>query len=162
MEKEQEIIEYAKLQLKAAQEQVTKWQLFLEASNVKAETAAKPQTLFGEVKPADSKPERKERKVSTISNGTLKSHIVKFLKANSDLFSGRDMFDYVVKEAQYTGNYTSFAGKLSVLVTKKVLGKFVVEDVPNDRKYWYGLKEWWLNDKLKDEYQEKLDKKVNG
>jgi hypothetical protein len=48
------------------------------------------------------------------------------------------------------------------LVTKKVLGKFVVEDVPNDRKYWYGLKEWWLNDKLKDEYQEKLDKKVNG
>lgn len=162
MEKEQEIIEYAKQQLKAAQEQVTKWQLFLEASNVKADTGAKPQTLFADVKPVEPKQEKKERKVSTISNGTLKSHIVRFLKTNSDLFSGRDMFDYVVKEAQYTGNYTSFAGKLSVLVTKKVLGKFVVEDVPNDRKYWYGLKEWWLNDKLKDEYQEKLDKKVNG
>ncbi len=162
MEKEQEIIEYAQQQLKAAQEQVAKWQLFLEASNVKAGTVVKTQTLFGDTKPVEVKTEKKERKVSTINNGTLKSHIVKFLKTNNDLYSGRDMFDYVVKEAQYTGNYTSFAGKLSVLVSKKVLGKFIVEDVPNDRKYWYGLKEWWLNDKLKDEYQEKLDKKVNG
>lgn len=162
MNKEQEVIEYARQQLKIAQDNVMKWQFFLEASNIKEEPIVKAQTLFAEAKVEEVKAEKKERKVSTISNGTLKSHIVKFLKSNGDLYSGREMFEHVVNQAQYTGNYTSFAGKLSVLVTKNVLAKAVIEDVPNDRKYWYGLKEWWEGDKLKTEYQTKLDVKING
>lgn len=162
MNKEQEFVEFAKQQVKTLQEQITKWQLFLSASNVKVEDLPITKNITDENKGEEVKVEKKERKISTISNGTLKSHIVKYLKENVDLFSGREMFEYVVTQAQYTGNYTSFAGKLSVLVTKKVLAKAVIEDVPNDRKYWYGLKEWWDGDKLKAEYQTKLDKKING
>jgi len=162
MNKEQELVEYAKQQVKSLQDQMTKWQLFLAASNDKVEELPITQKATIENKGEEVKTEKRERKLSTIGTGTLKSHIVKYLKSNEDLFSGRDMFAHVEKEAQYTGNYTSFAGKLSVLVTKGVLAKAVIDDVPNDRKYWYGLKEWWEGDKLKADYQAKLDLKVNG
>jgi len=161
MSNELEVIEYAKEQLKKAQDNVAKWQLFLEASNVKEDKEQKNQAT-GKKKDEEVKTEKVTRRASSVSTGTLKSHIMSFIKDSDNLFSGRDMFAHVVANAAYTGNYTSFAGKLSVLVTKGVLAKAVIDDVPNDRKYWYGLKAWWENGKLKAEYQEKLDKKIFG
>lgn len=161
MNKEQELIEYAKQQLKTLQSQITKWQLFLAASNVAVDALPSISNNSSD-KQENIKLEKKERKRSSISNGTLKSHIVKFLKENDDLFSGREIFDYVVSVAQYTGNYTSFAGKLSVLVIKKVIAKEVIDDVPNNRKYWYGLTEFWEGGKLKPNYRLKLEKKISG
>ncbi len=162
MSNEIEVIEYAKEQLRKAQDLVAKWLLFLEASNVKELKEQKSQNAGGIKKDEEVKTEKVSRRASSVSTGTLKSHILSFIKDSDNLFSGRDMFAHVVENAAYTGNYTSFAGKLSVLVTKGVLSKAVIDDVPNDRKYWYGLKEWWDNGKLKDEYQEKLDKKIFG
>jgi len=159
MDKQEEIIEYAKEQYKIAKENMAKWQLFLEASNVNTHVATKQNSVV-EKKEEDTKKDKVVRRTSTIGIGTLKSQILSFIKTKDSLYSGRDIYDFVVNEAKYTGNYTSFAGKLSIMVNKGIMRKIVIDDVPNNRKYWYGMKEWWEGDVLKAEYQTKLDAKV--
>lgn len=105
--------------------------------------------------------DKKERKKYKIDSGSLKLHIGRFIKEQNRLVLARYIFNYIVKEANYTGSYTSFSSQLSLLMGKGTFKKYVVKDVPNDRKYWYGLTSFWEGDILKAEYKDKLNEEVD-
>lgn len=151
---EKEIQEYAKKQLALAKEAVKKWELFFEISNMSND---KEPT---ENDSTDIIVEKKERKKNKIDTASLKLYIARFIKEQNQLVLARTIFQYLIKEANYTGSYTSFSSQLSLLMGKEPFKKYVVKDVSNDKKYWYGLSSFWEGDILKGEYKDKLNQEV--
>lgn len=149
---EKEVQEYAKKQLALAKEVVKKWELFLDISSIPKDKVEDPDT--------NTTVEKVERKKNKIDSASLRLHIARCIKEQDRLILARNIFDYLIKNANYTGSYTSFSSQLSLLLGKGIFKKHIVEDVPNDRKYWYGLVSFWDGDVLKAEYKDKLNEEV--
>ncbi len=85
------------------------------------------------------------------STNTFKDDVIDLLSTNNKPLTGRAIFD-LLKIRRTVPNYNSFSAQLSGLVKNGTIVKHIVNENPIGSRYYYCLKEWFTNGKLKEGY----------
>ena len=97
--------------------------------------------------------------------GTFEQQQVKYLEQQGRLVGSRELYDaHCKRNERYNSSIGTFSGQLSQRCAAKnaKLKKYVVDYAPNQYRFWYGKKDWFIGNDLKEFYKDKVYKEVEN
>lgn len=129
----------------------------LDQQRKKYELALEAFSENGSVKIAENDPE-----IANEANqirGKFIAQQVAYLGLKDEFLGSRTMFDaHTDRNPTYKSIFETFSSQLTTYIRSKKpeIRRYIHKDAPNSKKYWYGLKEWFVGEDLKEKYKVKL------